>query len=86
MLSPKPANSWVASHSRYFAAVAAVSQPQLRPITSWTMSIRGFEECSATMLRANSAPCSAAVHAPRDCRIGTTSLSIVLGRPTTVSS
>ena len=31
-------------------------------------------------------PCSAAVHAPRDWRIGTTSLSIVLGRPTTVSS
>jgi hypothetical protein len=31
-------------------------------------------------------PCSAAVHAPRLCLIGTTSLSMVLGRPTTVSS
>ena len=36
------------------------------------------------MLRANRAPCSAAVHAPRLCLIGTTSLSIVFGSPTTV--
>ena len=32
-------------------------------------------------LRAKTAPCSAAVHAPSDWRIGMTSLSIVLGRP-----
>ena len=32
--------------------VAAVSQPQLRPITSWTINIRGFDESSAMMLRA----------------------------------
>ena len=36
------------------------------------------------MFCANSAPSSAAVQAPSDCRIGTMSLSIVFGRPTTV--
>ncbi len=70
----------------YASAVAAVSHPQLRPITSCTMSIRGLEVCSAMMFCAKTAPCSAAVQAPSDCRIGTTSLSMVLGRPTTVSS
>ena len=30
------------------SAVAAVSQPQLRPMTSWMMSIRGLALCSAT--------------------------------------
>ena len=75
-----------ATQSWYASAVAAVSQPQLRPMTSWTMSIRGFEVCSAMMFWAKIAPCSAAVHAPSDWRIGTTSLSTVLGRPTTVSS
>ena len=28
--------------SRYLAAVAAVSQPQSRPITSWTIIMRGL--------------------------------------------
>src|SRR5665647_2846517 len=77
-------HSWVSSHSRYLAAAAAVSHPQCRPITSCTMSIRGPDRCSPMMLRAKPAACSAAVQAPRDCLIGTTSLSIVLGSPTTV--
>ena len=35
---------------RYSSAVAAVSQPQLRPITSWMISMRGFALCSETTL------------------------------------
>ena len=49
-----------------------------------TISMREPELCSPMMFRAKFAPCSAAVQAPRDCRIGITSLSMVLGRPTTV--
>ncbi len=76
----------VPSQRSYAAAVAAVSQPQFRPMISWMISIRGFELCSATTLRAKRAPSSAAVHAPSECLIGTMSLSMVFGRPTTVSS
>ena len=65
--------------------MAAVSQPQLRPITSWMISMRGLALCSLTTFSKKIAPCSAAVQAPSDWRIGTTSLSIVFGRPTTVS-
>ena len=50
------------------------------------MSIREPELCSPMMFAANRAPCSAAVQAPSDCLIGITSLSIVLGSPTTVSA
>jgi hypothetical protein len=54
-------------------------------MTSWMMSIRGLEPCSANTFCAKIDACSAAVGA-QDWRIGTTSLSIVLGSPTTVSS
>ncbi len=79
-------HSSVSSHSRYFIADAAVSQPHARPMTSWTMSMRGPERCSPMTFCAKTDACSAALHAPSDCLIGTMSLSIVLGRPTTVRS
>ena len=84
---PRPisgSHSRVSSQDRYSAAVAAVSQPQCRPITSCTISIREPELCSAMMFWANREPCSAAVQAPSDCLIGMTSLSMVFGSPTTV--
>mmetsp|Transcript_29022 Transcript_29022/g.66105 ORF Transcript_29022/g.66105 Transcript_29022/m.66105 type:complete len:331 (-) Transcript_29022:238-1230(-) len=71
--------------SRYFRAVAAVRYPESRPMTSWMMSMRGLAEDSLTTLLKNRAPCSAAVSAPKVCSIGTTSLSIVLGMPTTTT-
>mmetsp|Transcript_6413 Transcript_6413/g.21063 ORF Transcript_6413/g.21063 Transcript_6413/m.21063 type:complete len:269 (+) Transcript_6413:550-1356(+) len=71
------------SLSRYLCAVAAVSQPQSRPITSWTIIMRGFAVASAPTFSKKRAPSSAAVHAPRDCVIGKTSLSTVLGSPMT---
>ena len=40
---------------------------------------------TATVDQLDGAPCSAAVQAPSDWRIGTTSLSIVFGSPTTCS-
>ena len=49
------------------------------------LSMRGFADCSLTTLAKNFAPSSAAVHAPSDCLMGTTSLSMVLGMPTTVT-
>ena len=63
-------HSCVSSHLRYSAAAAAVSQPQCRPMTSCTMSMRGPERCSPMMFAANPAASSAAVHAPSDCLIG----------------
>ena len=74
------------SHSRYACAAAAVSHPQLRPITSCTMSIRDAELCSPMTFCAKREACSAAVQAPSDWRTGMMSLSMVLGSPTTVSS
>ncbi len=53
---------------------------------SWTISIFGFEPCSAMMFCAKMLVCSAADFAPSDWRIGTMSLSMVLGRPTTCIS
>ena len=46
--------------------------------------MRELADCSLTTFSKKIAPCSAAVHAPSDWRIGMTSLSIVLGSPTTV--
>jgi len=63
-----------------------VSHPLARPITSWTISIRGLEPFSASTLRAKREASFAAVSAPRLWRMGTMSLSMVLGSPTTVSS
>ena len=62
-----------------------MSQPQFLPMTSWMRSILGLVVPSLTTFSKKSAPSSAAVSAPSDCLIGTTSLSTVLGRPTTVS-
>ena len=72
--------------SRQARAVAAVSQPQWRPMTSWMTSWREEVDCSLTTFSKKTAPCSAAVQAPSVWRIGITSLSMVLGRPTTVRS
>ena len=41
-------------------ADAAVSHPHARPMTSWTMSMRGPERCSPMMFWANTDACSAA--------------------------
>jgi hypothetical protein len=50
--SSHSANGAPLTHWWCASAVAAVSHPQLRPITSWTTSIRGFAVCSAITLRA----------------------------------
>jgi len=73
------------NESMYAFAVAAVKYPQSRPMHSWMISMRGFAEDSLTTFAKNLAPSSAAVHAPSDCLMGMTSLSIVLGMPTTVT-
>mmetsp|Transcript_25652 Transcript_25652/g.71710 ORF Transcript_25652/g.71710 Transcript_25652/m.71710 type:complete len:278 (-) Transcript_25652:917-1750(-) len=52
---------------------------------SWRTSMRGLAVDSLTTLVKKMAPCRAAVSAPKVCLIGTTSLSMVLGMPTTVT-
>ena len=79
--------AWTAAEEAAgFAANIIGEHRSGRPMTSCTMSMRGPERCSPMMFAAKPAASSAAVQAPSDCLIGTTSLSIVLGRPTTVRS